>query len=220
MKEGPGLTKNNISRVRVCVLLTNFLSFIVIIFDSDFNPQNDLQAMARAHRIGQTNNVVVYRLVTRGTYEQRMLEIAGKKMALDTAVLGNMGGQGKKEPDMSANDMDQLLRYGAYHLFQENDEEEKKRDQMLQEEDIDAILKRASTVVHREEGEGGGNGGGSTMSRMSFCLSEKDAEVDLNADDFWEKVLPEYKTLDSLKQDLNEVCFVFFFFFKKKVSFS
>jgi SNF2 family DNA or RNA helicase len=34
---------------------------VVIIFDSDWNPQNDLQAMARAHRIGQTRAVRVYR---------------------------------------------------------------------------------------------------------------------------------------------------------------
>ena len=103
--------------------------------------------------------------------------------------------------------MDQLLRYGAYHLFQENDEEEKQRDQMLQEEDIDEILKRASTVVHRDENEGAS--GGNKLSKMPFCLSEKDVEVDLNADDFWEKVLPEYKTLESLKQDLNDVCLHF-----------
>jgi SNF2 family DNA or RNA helicase len=37
----------------------------VIIFDSDWNPQNDLQAQARAHRIGQTKPVKVYRLLTR-----------------------------------------------------------------------------------------------------------------------------------------------------------
>ena len=42
----------------------------MIIYDSDWNPQNDVQAMARCHRIGQTKTVNVYRLVTRGTYEE------------------------------------------------------------------------------------------------------------------------------------------------------
>jgi len=42
----------------------------VIIYDSDWNPQNDVQAMARCHRIGQTKTVKVFRLVTRNTYEQ------------------------------------------------------------------------------------------------------------------------------------------------------
>ena len=40
----------------------------VVIFDSDWNPQNDIQATARCHRIGQTNEVKVYRLLTRNTY--------------------------------------------------------------------------------------------------------------------------------------------------------
>jgi superfamily II DNA or RNA helicase len=44
----------------------------VIIFDSDWNPQNDLQAQARAHRIGQTQSVKVYRLLTKKTYEMHM----------------------------------------------------------------------------------------------------------------------------------------------------
>lgn len=42
---------------------------VVIIFDSDWNPQNDVQATARAHRIGQVNEVKAYRLITRNTYE-------------------------------------------------------------------------------------------------------------------------------------------------------
>ena len=43
----------------------------VIIFDSDWNPHQDLQAQDRAHRIGQTRNVIVYRLATRGTAEEQ-----------------------------------------------------------------------------------------------------------------------------------------------------
>jgi SNF2 family DNA or RNA helicase len=43
--------------------------YIQIIFDSDPNPQNDLQAMARCHRIGQTKDVKIYRFLTRKTYE-------------------------------------------------------------------------------------------------------------------------------------------------------
>ena len=44
----------------------------VIIYDSDWNPQNDLQAQARCHRIGQNKSVKVYRLITRNTYEREM----------------------------------------------------------------------------------------------------------------------------------------------------
>ena len=55
----------------------------VIIFDSDWNPQNDSQATARCHRIGQKKDVKVYRLITRNTYEQELFERASKKLALE-----------------------------------------------------------------------------------------------------------------------------------------
>ncbi len=58
-----------------------------IIFDSDWNPQNDLQAQARCHRIGQTKSVKVYRLLTRKTYEIQMFHMSSLKMGLDQAVL-------------------------------------------------------------------------------------------------------------------------------------
>ena len=68
----------------------------VIIYDSDFNPQNDLQAQARCHRIGQTKSVKVYRLLTRKSYEMQMFHMSSLKMGLDQAVLqGLESGTGK-----------------------------------------------------------------------------------------------------------------------------
>lgn len=49
-----------------------------VIFDSDWNPQNDIQAQARCHRIGQTKRVQIYRLITSKTYEQ-VSEERGRK---------------------------------------------------------------------------------------------------------------------------------------------
>ena len=49
---------------------------VVILYDSDWNPQNDLQAQARAHRIGQTHSVKIYRLITRKAYELHMFHKA------------------------------------------------------------------------------------------------------------------------------------------------
>lgn len=59
----------------------------VILYDSDWNPQQDLQAQDRAHRIGQTRPVVVYRLATKGTVEQTVLEKAGGKRRLEKVVM-------------------------------------------------------------------------------------------------------------------------------------
>ena len=58
-----------------------------IIYDSDWNPQNDLQAQARCHRIGQTKSVKVYRLLSRKSYEMQMFHMSSLKMGLDQAVL-------------------------------------------------------------------------------------------------------------------------------------
>ena len=52
----------------------------VIVFDPDWNPQNDVQAMARVHRIGQTKTVQIYKLCTKGTYENHMLKLANQKL--------------------------------------------------------------------------------------------------------------------------------------------
>ncbi|KAJ5578280.1 SNF2-related protein [Penicillium hispanicum] len=59
----------------------------VILFDSDWNPQQDLQAQDRAHRIGQTKPVIVYRLTTKGTVEQTLLEKADSKRRLERLVI-------------------------------------------------------------------------------------------------------------------------------------
>ena len=80
----------------------------VILFDSDWNPQLDLQAQDRAHRIGQVKPVIVYRFATRGTVEETLLERAGGKRRLEKAVMGrgrfkNFSSSQKKK-DKAEND--------------------------------------------------------------------------------------------------------------------
>lgn len=60
----------------------------VIIFDSSFNPQDDIQAENRAHRVGQTREVEVVRLVSRGTVEEQILALGESKVLLDDRVSG------------------------------------------------------------------------------------------------------------------------------------
>ncbi len=59
----------------------------VIIYDSDWNPQMDLQAMDRAHRIGQKNKVNVYRLITENTVEEKIIERQTVKLKWDSLVI-------------------------------------------------------------------------------------------------------------------------------------
>ncbi|PWY92750.1 SNF2 family helicase/ATPase [Aspergillus heteromorphus CBS 117.55] len=71
----------------------------VIIFDSSFNPQEDVQAENRAHRVGQTRDVEVIRLVTKGTIEEQIYALGQTKLALDHAVAGEDAADLKKAED-------------------------------------------------------------------------------------------------------------------------
>uniref|UniRef100_A0A671M0C5 Chromodomain-helicase-DNA-binding protein 4-like n=1 Tax=Sinocyclocheilus anshuiensis TaxID=1608454 RepID=A0A671M0C5_9TELE len=59
----------------------------VIIYDSDWNPHNDIQAFSRAHRIGQNKKVMIYRFVTKASVEERITQVAKKKMMLTHLVV-------------------------------------------------------------------------------------------------------------------------------------
>ncbi|XP_006446247.2 protein CHROMATIN REMODELING 5 isoform X2 [Citrus clementina] len=152
----------------------------VIIFDSDWNPQNDLQAMSRAHRIGQQEVVNIYRFVTSKSVEEDILERAKKKMVLDHLVIQKLNAEGrlekketKKGSYFDKNELSAILRFGAEELFKEdrNDEESKKR---LLGMDIDEILERAEKVEEKEaEGEGG-NELLSAFKVANFCGAEDD----------------------------------------------
>ena len=85
----------------------------VIIYDSDWNPQQDLQAQDRAHRIGQTRPVAVYRLLTENSIEVRVMEKASEKRKLERVVIGR--GNFKRAgistlKEMDAEELEQLLK--------------------------------------------------------------------------------------------------------------
>ncbi|CAF1121099.1 unnamed protein product [Adineta ricciae] len=91
----------------------------VIIYDSDWNPHNDIQALSRAHRIGQQNKVMIYRFVTRDTVEERITQVAKKKMMLTHLVVRPGVGRGT---NMSKKELDDILRFGTEDLFKDDDE--------------------------------------------------------------------------------------------------
>jgi len=128
----------------------------VIHYDSDFNPQVDLQAQDRAHRIGQTKHVHVYRLVTEGTVEERVVMRAQKKLFLDKMVTGMVEKQNEND-SMSTNEVLSMLVFGADQIFRANDESG--------EIDIDKLLERSAKLtneaktklqrkVERQKGDG------------------------------------------------------------------
>ncbi|XP_074276620.1 CHD3-type chromatin-remodeling factor PICKLE-like isoform X2 [Silene latifolia] len=109
----------------------------VIIYDSDWNPHADLQAMARAHRLGQTNKVMIYRLVTRGSIEERMMQMTKKKMVLEHLVVGKL-----KTQNINQEELDDIIRYGSKELFTDETEEAKARQIHYDDTAIDRLLDR------------------------------------------------------------------------------
>lgn len=90
----------------------------VIIMDPDFNPHQDMQALSRAHRIGQDKKVLVFQLTTRNSAEEKIMQIGKRKMALDHALIEQMG----TTDDDAGMDVDSILRHGAEALFKDGDE--------------------------------------------------------------------------------------------------
>jgi hypothetical protein len=186
----------------------------VIIFDSDWNPQNDLQAEARAHRIGQKKSVNIYRFITKDTVEENILERAKQKMILDHLIIQRMDTSGrivlnnKKQSysQFSKEELQEVLKFGAENLFKK----EKKQDgdmidddETLEDEekemDLDEILKRAEENEKETESklsvEEGGKTPGSDQNIMSAFkvanFSTKTKKKKVEKDDFWEKIIPE-----------------------------
>ncbi|KAF8660982.1 hypothetical protein AX16_001504 [Volvariella volvacea WC 439] len=106
---------------------------IVVLYDSDWNPQADLQAMDRAHRIGQTKQVYVFRFITEGSVEERMLERAAQKLRLDQLVIQ----QGRTQQTKAANkeELLEMITHGAEKIINSSDD-------MLVNDDIEAIISR------------------------------------------------------------------------------
>uniref|UniRef100_A0A672RLA1 Chromodomain helicase DNA binding protein 3 n=1 Tax=Sinocyclocheilus grahami TaxID=75366 RepID=A0A672RLA1_SINGR len=98
----------------------------VIIFDSDWNPHNDIQAFSRAHRIGQANKVMIYRFVTRASVEERITQVAKRKMMLTHLVV--RPGLGSKAGSMSKQELDDILKFGTEELFKDEIEGDNKDD--------------------------------------------------------------------------------------------
>lgn len=119
----------------------------VIIYDSDWNPHNDIQAFSRAHRIGQANKVMIYRFVTRGSVEERITQVAKKKMMLTHLVV--RPGMGNRN-QMSKQELDDILRFGTEELFKE---EEVKEEAAIHYDDktIDDLLDRSKEGIEQKE---------------------------------------------------------------------
>ncbi len=108
---------------------------IVVLFDSDWNPQADLQAMDRAHRIGQTKQVYVFRFVTEHAIEERILDRAAQKLRLDQLVIQQGRAQQAAKAAQSKDDLVDMIQHGAEKIISN-------KEDMSINDDIDDIISR------------------------------------------------------------------------------
>ncbi|OBT64743.1 hypothetical protein VE03_06512 [Pseudogymnoascus sp. 23342-1-I1] len=130
----------------------------VVLFDSDWNPQQDLQAIDRAHRIGQTRPVVVFRLATKGTVEEELLMSADAKRRLEKLVIKKGGFRTMGQKMDNKEDLDEaelrklLLRDGQVYTYKGGDE-------ILSDADLGILCDRGEDAYIRAE-KGLGNAEG------------------------------------------------------------
>ncbi|KAG8857512.1 hypothetical protein FRB91_011255 [Serendipita sp. 411] len=105
----------------------------VILYDSDWNPHADLQAQDRAHRIGQTKIVRIYRFVTEKSIEESMLARARNKLNIDEKVIQ----AGKFDNKSSAQEREAILRQ-----LIEGDQEDDEKSAVPGEDELNEILAR------------------------------------------------------------------------------
>ena len=162
----------------------------VIIFDSDWNPQADLQAMARAHRIGQKKPVSIYRLVSKETVEEEVLERARNKLMLEfiTIQRGVTDKEkkelrekavkaGKIDDPRSSEDISRILKRRGQKMFEQSGNQKK-----LEELDIDSVLENAEE--HKTEVPEGMVADGGEDFLRSFEYT--DVKIDLE----WDDIIP------------------------------
>ncbi|CZR60974.1 related to transcriptional regulator CHD1 [Phialocephala subalpina] len=162
----------------------------VIIFDSDWNPQADLQAMARAHRIGQKKPVSIYRLVSKETVEEEVLERARNKLMLEfiTIQRGVTDKEkkelrekavkaGKIDDPRSSEDISRILKRRGQKMFEQSGNQKK-----LEELDIDSVLENAEE--HKTEVPEGMVADGGEDFLKSFEYT--DVKIDLE----WDDIIP------------------------------
>ncbi|XP_023659676.1 chromodomain-helicase-DNA-binding protein 4-like isoform X1 [Paramormyrops kingsleyae] len=174
----------------------------VIIYDSDWNPHNDIQAFSRAHRIGQNKKVMIYRFVTKASVEERVTQVAKKKMMLTHLVV--RPGLGSKTGSMSKQELDDILKFGTEELFKdENGEGENKEDDSsvihYDDKAIERLLDRNQDATDDTEIQSMNDYLSSFKVAQYVVKDEKDtdeevqqelARLEENAEpDYWEKLL-------------------------------
>jgi len=157
----------------------------VIHYDTDWNPQADLQAQARSHRIGQKRLVKIYRLISEGTVEERILFRSQQKLYLDAIV--NSGtrqlqkaedaGEDAKEFDLNNNEVLTSIRFGAQKLFSGM-----RTTGDFSEKDLEELLERNAALKVLDDGKDASNDArNQLLKKLDQNVADFDFKIELQA---------------------------------------
>ncbi|KXG53077.1 SNF2-related protein [Penicillium griseofulvum] len=162
----------------------------VIIMDPDFNPKQDMQALSRAHRIGQKNTVLVFHLVVRASVEEKIMQKGKTKMALDHVLIDRI------EAGQDEEDLESILKHGAQALFNNDDSADIKYDSQSIDKLLDRSQAEQAQQMTNEESSTPNEQGQFNFARvwqkdrgsLEEVTETEDTPIDLTA---WEKILQE-----------------------------
>ncbi|KAL5533979.1 hypothetical protein ACEPAG_439 [Sanghuangporus baumii] len=160
----------------------------VIIFDPDFNPHQDLQAIARAHRYGQKKTCLVFKLMTKNSAEEKIIQTGKKKLVLDHLIVQKM------DDDEDSSEVQTILMFGAKALFDDG-EAEANKDIIYSENDVETLIKKIETEETKESAESSNN----AFSFAKVWSAQKD-----DLDEFPDEVEDEAQG-DSWAQTLQKI---------------
>ncbi|KAF8634457.1 hypothetical protein AX15_000900 [Amanita polypyramis BW_CC] len=144
----------------------------VIIFDPDFNPHQDLQAISRAYRYGQQKTCLVFKLMVKDSAEERIMQIGKKKLVLDHLIVQKMD-----DDDSIGEGVQSILTFGAKALFEE---EQGSRDIIYTEQDVDKLIEKTEQEGEKQEEV---KEGAFSFSYAKVWAADKDAMEEVQDDD-------------------------------------
>ncbi|OCH94711.1 hypothetical protein OBBRIDRAFT_746991 [Obba rivulosa] len=173
----------------------------VIIFDPDFNPHQDLQAIARAHRFGQKKTVLVFKLMVKESAEERIMQTGKKKLVLDHLIVQKM------DDEEGGEDVQSTLMFGAKTLFEE--EEQAAREIHYSENDVERLIEKTEKEGDEVAPDAGQS---SSFSFAKMWSVDKDsleevsgeAPVEMEQTDSWAKTLERIAAERALAKEKEE----------------
>ncbi|PGH20764.1 hypothetical protein AJ80_03525 [Polytolypa hystricis UAMH7299] len=158
----------------------------VIILDPDFNPHQDIQALSRAHRIGQQKKVLVFQLMTKGTAEEKIIQIGKKKLALDHVLIECMDAE-----DDANIDLESILRHGTEAIFNDDTRDDIQYDDKSIEQLLDRSQMENTKVGDDASAESQFSFASVWVSKSGDLEEHGDSETSTPSNNVWEKILKE-----------------------------